>query len=196
MAVTGEQEDEGLQMASELIRARADMGYTQAHLAEVSGVSRSAIKAYETGRSVPGSRELRALCQALKVSPNKVIFGVEAPTFEEGDAPRLEAILRADPEGKALARVRLAMLADLLTTDETAALLLLAQSVATARHGAEKVRQQVLGATMQTGFLRFLIDEGAKAMREGRPVDAARLGPFVDDFMTRNGPAPSSREVK
>src|SRR5690606_4832477 len=68
--------------ASELIKARTELGLTQSKLAEQSGLSVSAIKAYESGRNLPGARELRELCQALQVSPNKLLFGTEAP-FKE-----------------------------------------------------------------------------------------------------------------
>ena len=43
------------------------------------GISRTALIGYEAGTSRPGARELRILCQTLVVSPNKLLFGTEAP---------------------------------------------------------------------------------------------------------------------
>ena len=85
MSTTEDPTAEHLSIANELINARTALGFTQVQLAEVSGVSRSAIKGYESGRNMPGSRELRALCVALAVTPNQLLFGVEEVTFD--DAP-------------------------------------------------------------------------------------------------------------
>src|SRR4051812_31321179 len=86
---------DAMSIASELIRARDERGITQAHLAELSGVSRSAIKGYESGRNMPGARELKALCQALAVSPNRLLFGAEDVTFgqERDDPAKLDRLL-------------------------------------------------------------------------------------------------------
>lgn len=47
--------------------------------AEGKGVSRTALIGYEAGTSRPGTRELRILCTTLAVSPNRLLFGTEAP---------------------------------------------------------------------------------------------------------------------
>ena len=174
-------------IANELISARTERGFSQAHLAEISGVSRSAIKAYESGRNMPGSRELRALCLALKVTPNRLLFGTEAPTFEEGGAARLEAFIRTDPEGRVVLRMRLAFLAELLTGDEAAALHLLVQSIATARHGPEKVRQALFGADMLAGMGRVAMNKSVESAKEGVGVDPQAFAADLEAFMTRQG---------
>lgn len=43
------------------------------------GVSRTALIGYEAGTSRPGTRELRILCETLKVTPNEIVFGTDAP---------------------------------------------------------------------------------------------------------------------
>lgn len=43
------------------------------------GVSRTALIGYEAGTSRPGTRELRILCETLKVTPNEIVFGSDAP---------------------------------------------------------------------------------------------------------------------
>jgi len=65
--------------------ARDNRGFTQIAVAnrtkmvdpEKKGVSRTAIVGYEQGTSKPGLREIRLLCEVLKVSPNWLIFGTE-----------------------------------------------------------------------------------------------------------------------
>jgi transcriptional regulator with XRE-family HTH domain len=47
--------------------------------AEGKGISRTALIGYEAGTSRPGTRELRILCTTLAVSPNRLLFGTEAP---------------------------------------------------------------------------------------------------------------------
>jgi len=166
-----EESIESLGIASALISARNALGMTQADLAEQSGISRSAIKGYETGRNMPGSRELRALCKTLRVSPNMLLFGSEAP-FEassiNADSPPGMRLLLGDPEDMKRARARLSMLADLLTTDEVDALLRLMTSLATARHGPELVTKQLVGADLMTA-MGVAMQEAAKS--GGKPVD-------------------------
>lgn len=178
-------------MASELINARTERGFSQAHLAEVSGVSRSAIKGYESGRNMPGARELRALCQALHVTPNRLLFGTEAPSFAGDDASRVEAMLRSDPEDKAVPRARLAAIGDLLTSEETSSLLLLAQAIATARHGAERVRQTLLGADFMAGIARTMMESTAEAARTGSKIDPEGSAQKLDAFLRRQGNKPT-----
>lgn len=132
---------ENMSIASELIAARTAQGMTQGVLADVSGVSRSAIKAYESGRNMPGSRELKALCATLKVTPNKLLFGTEDLTFsgpKGTSAERMEELLRAHPEEPRILRAKLAALAPLLTHDETQSLLVLVRGLVLARHGKDK----------------------------------------------------------
>lgn len=68
-------------------QAREEMQLTQAHVAtrsrmadpEDKGISRTALIGYEAGSSRPGLREIRLLCEVLKVTPNWLIFGTESP---------------------------------------------------------------------------------------------------------------------
>lgn len=127
---------EALGVASALIKARADRGLTQADLAEQSGVSRSAIKGYETGRNMPGSRELRALCTVLRVSPSMLLFGSEQPFGESHGWPWGQPI----PDIIKANKMALALLADLLAPDELQSLVSLMHSLATGRHGAIAIK--------------------------------------------------------
>ncbi|RZL04445.1 MAG: XRE family transcriptional regulator [Rubrivivax sp.] len=148
---TDKDAQEALGIANALIKARNELGMTQAQLAEVSGISRSAIKGYETGRNMPGSRELKALCKALKLSPNVLLFGTETPFSDpnlEGAESEGFRLFLTDPEDAKRARARLAGLVLLLTNDEMASLLNLINALAIARHGAEVVEKHIAGADL------------------------------------------------
>lgn len=178
---------ESLGIASALISARTAMGLTQADLAEKSGISRSAIKGYETGRNMPGSRELRSLCKTLRVSPNMLLFGSENLFSDDSinaDTEPGMRLLLGDPEDMKRARARLSLLADLLTPDEVEALLRLMTSLATARHGPELVKKQMIGADLMTAMgMAFQ----AAAKSGGKPVDFEAL---METSLERGGNLP------
>ena len=138
--------DEVAGIASALIKARNEMGLSQAELSERSGVSRSAIKGYETGRNMPGARELKSLCRVLRVSPTQLLYG-----SEEAFRGREEPGLSLGSLDISRARWRLHSITKLLTLDEVAALSQLARSIAVARHGVEPVAAVVrVGDTVGT----------------------------------------------
>lgn len=155
---------------SALIKAREAKGFTQRQLADASGVSLSAIKAYESGRNLPGARELREICQAVEVSPNRMLFGVEQPF---SDRTTLDVLMQATstPLDEHLLPLRLGTLAALLAPEERDALLTLGTSLAIARHGDEAVRT----ALHQTDGLaiasRALMTATAEAHQSGAPID-------------------------
>ena len=45
---------------------------------EKRGISRTAIIGYEQGTSRPGLREIKLLCDVLRISPNWLIYGTDA----------------------------------------------------------------------------------------------------------------------
>ena len=172
-----------LSFASELIKARAEMRLTQAQLAEKSGLSLSAIKSYESGRNMPGTRELRELCQALQISPNKLLFGTELP-FEQRTMANL--LVDFDTDNHAVVRMRLAMLANMLASDEQLALITLANSIAVARHGEEKVRTSLKDADAMAGMGRVIIESMAEASK-GTAPDPNAIAQRMEDFMKKQG---------
>lgn len=142
-------------IASEIIKGRELLGLTQAQLAEQSQVSLSAIKGYETGRNVPGARELKQLSQVLRISPNRLIFGVENPFPER---------TWSDPSVKQefntpSSRKRIEHLLQLLSSTECDSLYQIVYALAAARHGVEKASPLVRLADVETGINSF-IDTG------------------------------------
>lgn len=181
-----------ISFASELIKARSELGLTQSQLATESGLSLSAVKAYESGRNMPGARELRNLCQAVQVSPNKLLFGKELP-FESQSV--MNALTDTESENDMVARMRATMLLYMLAADEREALLTLAKSLAIARHGEEAVRQQVLGADFFTGMMREMMEQTREAVVTGQPVDTAAFAPNLEKFLERQGHKPAPEKL-
>lgn len=72
--------------AIRLRQAREERGFTQGAVSnrtkmidpEQRGVSRTALIGYEQGTSNPGLREIRLLCEVLRVTPNWLIYGSES----------------------------------------------------------------------------------------------------------------------
>ena len=173
-----------ISFASELIKARTDISLTQAQLADKCGLSISAIKAYETGRNMPGTRELRELCQVLQVSPNKLLFGTELP-FEQRTVANL--FVDADTDDHAAFRMRLLLLANMLASDERLALMTLANSIAVARHGDEKVKEILTHADVIAGFGRAFSETTRDALVKGQPVDQHDFAKKIENFMSKQG---------
>lgn len=82
----------------ELKKAREAKGLTFSDLHRLTGISRTTLHDYESSRSMPGAKELVKLCQALEVSPNRLLLGVEdLPTQTEGVLVPLIALAKARP---------------------------------------------------------------------------------------------------
>lgn len=83
-------------MGQRIQDARRQAGMTQKELAERTklldsegeGISRGALSLYEIGKNSPPSKEFRLLCEALKISPNKLIYGTEDPFDDFADRAR------------------------------------------------------------------------------------------------------------
>ena len=183
---------ENVSFASELIKGRSDLGLTQNQLSSKSGLSLSAIKGYESGRNMPGARELRELCNALQVSPNKLLFGKELP-FEARSV--MGAVLNDEPENETVARVRAMMLFCLLASDEREAIFTLARSLAVARHGLEVVKQALIGADAMTGVTRSFFKATDEAIATGQDIDPQKTALDLEGFLHRQGHIPDSKRL-
>lgn len=70
-----------------LVEARMGLGLSQQAVhtrtklndPEGVGVSRAVLSLYETGVNKPGAREIRILCETLKVTPNWLLYGTDSP---------------------------------------------------------------------------------------------------------------------
>lgn len=179
---------EEISFASELIKARAELGLTQAQLAGKSGLSLSAIKAYESGRNMPGARELRELCQSLQISPNKLLFGTETP-FKAQSV--LNSLTEDAAQNNDLMRVRLALLSNLLASDERQAIYTLIHSIAIARHGEKEVKEALLGGDFLAGMVRILSKKTSDSIRTGKPLEIDDAGELLESFLAEQGHQPT-----
>lgn len=94
------------ELGRRLQEAREAARLTQGELAERTqqtdsegkGISRAVLSFYETGKSRPSPRELRMLCEALRVSPNLLIYGIEDPFNDLLEQARWGGFASTTPE--------------------------------------------------------------------------------------------------
>ncbi len=95
-----------LELGQRIQDARRMAGLTQGELAEKTkrvdaegnGISGSVISLYERGVNRPGPREIRILCEALRISPNHLIYGDEDPFEGTGKYERYLGWARSEAE--------------------------------------------------------------------------------------------------
>lgn len=148
-------------IGTEIIKARELLGLTQAELASRSQVSLSAIKGYETGRNFPGAREIRQLCQTLRISPNSLIFGLENPFPERAWHHHASSKPAGGPKKKdenaaESYRVKFAHMLPLLSSTECSSFYSLAYSLAAARHGVKAAHEAFHSANADNGINLFV----------------------------------------
>ncbi|MDH0776363.1 helix-turn-helix domain-containing protein [Delftia tsuruhatensis] len=78
------------ELPQRLIKARSGHGWSQADLAEVSGVAAAQISRYEQGRSKPRTEVTAKLAKALAVSFEWLAYG-RGPIDDGSDVPRYPA---------------------------------------------------------------------------------------------------------
>lgn len=95
-----------LELGRRLQEAREAVKLTQGELAELTkqadsegkGISRAVLSFYETGKSRPSPRELRMLCESLRVSPSQLIYGTDDPFESLLELQRFGGLATSDPE--------------------------------------------------------------------------------------------------
>lgn len=161
-------------LAVELVRARKAAGWTQNELHQKTGISRDAIKGYETGRNMPGSRELRVLCEALGVSANKVLWGRDA--FQAPAGP-IKGMFSDPSMDLATQHLKMIMLLNMLTQDEREAIMTLIESIIVGRKGGrDEINKalavvNILGEEMHGDFARVAEGIMEETMTEERVAD-------------------------
>jgi transcriptional regulator with XRE-family HTH domain len=153
-------------IAAELARARSNAGLSHSDLHRLTGISRSVLFGYENGRTKPGAREIRLLCDALKVTPNRLIYGSDDTPFEAGASPFPEWL---EFDSQDYGTVNATMLMMMLSKEERSALFTLAYSILEARRGKQELEAafqtvKVVGQTI--GELDILSREKLNAVGE------------------------------
>lgn len=119
-------------IAIELRRARESRGLTHTDLHRITGISRSVLFGYETGRTKPGAKELRLLSEALQVNPNRLLFGNDEP-FKPRTGLRSIVKLRNSPMGILAATIIFPVVFATLDDDQLESILVLLSSLIEAR---------------------------------------------------------------
>src|ERR1051325_3379840 len=122
-------------IAVELSRARSNAGLSHSELHRITGISRTVLIGYETGRTNPGEREIKKLCAALRVTPNQLLYGSEQPFQPD------EALKRLGLNAETLSFAHLVIMYNMLASDDKRAIVTLMYSILEARHGRKKIAQ-------------------------------------------------------
>ena len=69
---------------------------------EGKGISRAVLSLYEVGKNRPSPRELRMLCESLRISPSYLIYGTDDPFENFLERYRFGGFATTDPEFYAL----------------------------------------------------------------------------------------------
>lgn len=146
-------------IAAELSRARAKAGLSHSDLHRITGISRSVIFGYENGRTKPGSREIRLLCDALKVSPNRLIYGSDDPQYKD----EFSLFYDLDSDTDRVGAMKLGVLMLMLSKEERLALLTLMSSILEARHGKGILEKAFLPVKTVSDVINSL-DESNESM--------------------------------
>lgn len=93
-------------LGARIQHTRSERGLTQGQLADLTkradregkGLSRAVISLYEAGTNKPGPREMRILCEVLRVTPSYLIYGGDDPFDTFHDRYRYGAIGGRHPE--------------------------------------------------------------------------------------------------
>lgn len=121
-------------IALEIKRAREEGELTISDLSRLTGISRPVLFGYEAGRTRPGAREIRLISEALKVSPNRLLFGNEEPfEIKKGISPLLSLAFSNPVTAFSAAMFILPMAATVLHEEEKMALFTLLVALIEAR---------------------------------------------------------------
>lgn len=137
-------------IANELRAARERSGLSVSEIHRQTGISRTVLQGYEAARFAPGTLELRKICEVLKVTPNRIVFGEESPM--ESKPPLLASYV--GDLSKATNTARIAVILQVLTAQELNALLALIESIVIQRIGGP----EELKIAMEAVDLIFSID--------------------------------------
>ena len=200
-----------------LVTAREGLGFSQQavsvrskrHDPDKKGISRSVLSMYETGVNRPGAREIRILCETLKITPNWILYGTESPAkalqasleFLQGDdlsiSVRLAfAMLALEPEERdSLASLLFALVGRKLGDIKLTALMSMANHLQTEL--LKNVLAEAGEHNKEAPFVAIL-DAYVKRASEGYYSNYGNLRPVVrdDDFDPFEQDPPPPRSLK
>jgi len=172
-------------VAAELARARSKAGLSHSDLHRITGISRSVLFGYENGRTRPGAKEIRLLCDALKVSPNRLIYGSDEPQFKD----EFSLFYDLDSHSDRIGVMKLGMLMMMLSKEERLALLTLASSILQARHGKEILEKAFIPIKTASDVINSL-DVSNESMSR---AELEELRQIIEDKISQIPPTPIKR---
>jgi transcriptional regulator with XRE-family HTH domain len=95
-----------LEIGKRIQQSREAKGLTQGQLAELTkradkdhkGISRAVVSLYEAGTNRPGTKEIRLLCECLRVTPSYLIYGDDDPFEGFTEYGRFQGMGRTEAE--------------------------------------------------------------------------------------------------
>ncbi len=119
----------------QLQSARVDAGLSIADLSKQTGISKTVLHGYERARTKPGAREIRLLCAALQISPNRLLFGSDEFEANPSEFTSFYRKVRARPELAGLFYTMcMPLMASLMDEEEVMSLLRIVAGLMRARN--------------------------------------------------------------
>lgn len=171
-------------IAAELAFARSKAGLSHSELNRITGISRTVLIGYEAGRTKPGAKEIRLLCDALKVTPNRLIYGSEELHLGENFGLLFDNI---NPDDRT-ASIKLAGLMLMLSKEERLALLTLARSILVERHG-----KQVLETFSAITLSIYDVSDAMSGNEEWSIEELEEFKRTIEDRISESSPKPTKR---
>src|SRR5690348_10549798 len=78
-------------LGARVAKHRADLGWTQAELAERVGISRVALSHIEASISIPGERTVTLLAGVFRCEPHELVAGTDYPVAKAERLPLVTA---------------------------------------------------------------------------------------------------------
>ena len=155
-----------------------------------TGLSRTTLHQYESGARKPGAREIRLLCDALLVTPNRLIYGTEQPFQKKS---RLHELL--DLSNEDLRTMRLSILLMMLSKEERDAwITLLGESIKARTGGGEKLDETLNAIEIAT---EVMVGEVAGVFSKALPEQKiSEIGREIEAQMAQKVKASSSQKPK
>ncbi|MBT0962056.1 helix-turn-helix domain-containing protein [Denitromonas iodatirespirans] len=155
-------------LAVRIRQCRERKGFSLADLHKATGLSRTALHDYESGRTKPGARELLVICEHLEVTPNWLLCGTEEP-MKRREGLRSLVRLRNSPMLAMGGMLLFPAILAVIDEDEFEALLTLIASMLEAKDPSTYRHISVAA--------EFL----AETVGEGSPEDLAKLAEKAKD---------------
>jgi hypothetical protein len=146
---------------------------------------------YEAGRTKPGEREIRLLCDALKVTPNKLIYGREEPFQSD------ETLARLGINAEEIQMGHVIVLFNMLNGEERRALLTIIYAILEARKGRKEMQQATEAMKVFGEFLPEVMTQLGAHIENIAPDALAKLESHAKEKFARfaeKEPSPTKRK--